>query len=106
MTYKIFLSIFFLLPNILFAAGSNGYQFNFYYVIPFIGILLSIAIFPLINEHFWHNNFGKISAFWALLFSIPFIINAGLIKSMHYFAHAIFLEYIPFINKYLRSRVL
>ena len=97
MTYKIFLSIFFLLPNFLFAASSNGYQFNFYYVIPFIGILLSIAIFPLINEHFWHNNFGKISTFWALLFSVPFIINAGLTQSMHYFAHAFFLEYIPFI---------
>ncbi len=97
MTRYIVSSLFFILPNCLFAADIHGYEFNFYYVIPFLGILLSIAIFPLINEHFWHNNFGKISAFWALSFSIPFIINAGLIQSMHYFAHALFLEYIPFI---------
>ena len=26
-------------------------------VIPFIGILLSIAVFPLVAPHFWHKNF-------------------------------------------------
>ena len=31
-------------------------------VLPFIGILLSIAIFPLMAPVFWHHNFGKISA--------------------------------------------
>ena len=97
MTYKIILSVLFFIPNFLNAADKSGYYFNIYYVIPFVGLLLSIAVFPLINEHFWHKNFGKISTFWALLFSVPFIINAGLVKSMHYFAHAIFLEYIPFI---------
>ena len=36
-------------------------------VIPFIGILMSIAIVPLINAHWWENNFGKISAFWIVV---------------------------------------
>ncbi|MCF7917856.1 sodium:proton antiporter [Candidatus Gracilibacteria bacterium] len=36
-------------------------------VIPFIGILLSIAIVPLINDKLWHHNFPKVSAFWGIL---------------------------------------
>ena len=97
MTHKIILSILFLFPKYLYSGQQSSYEFSYLYVIPFIGILLSIALFPLINEHFWHNNFGKISAFWALLFSIPFMMNAGISYSMYYFTHAIFLEYIPFI---------
>ena len=97
MTHKIILSILFLFPKYLYSGQQSSYEFSYLYVIPFIGILLSIALFPLINEHFWHNNFGKISAFWALLFSIPFMMNTGISYSMYYFTHAIFLEYIPFI---------
>ena len=64
---------------------------------PFIGILLSIAIIPLINHHFWEKNFGKISAFWAFIFGFPFCFSYGLDIALHYFAHAMILEYIPFI---------
>tara|TARA_B110000014_G_scaffold263054_1_gene258662 strand:- start:1001 stop:2302 length:1302 start_codon:yes stop_codon:yes gene_type:complete len=79
------------------AGDSSHIHFSLFWIIPFGGILLSIAIFPLINAHFWHKHFGKISAFWALLFSLPFIFKFGLFKSSYYFTHAIFLEYIPFI---------
>jgi Na+/H+ antiporter NhaD/arsenite permease-like protein len=65
-------------------------------VIPFVGILLSIAIFPLVAEHFWHHHFGKISAFWALLFAIPFLY-AFRSEAVHEILHVYFLEYIPFI---------
>ncbi len=34
--------------------------------IPFIGILLSIALGPLVAPHWWHRNFPKASVFWAL----------------------------------------
>ena len=55
--------------------GVDGASLSLLYIIPFIGILLSIAIVPLVAEKFWHHNFGKISLFWALLFIIPFIYN-------------------------------
>jgi len=42
--------------------------------IPFACMLLSIALFPLLAPHFWHHHFGKISAFWAALLAIPFLI--------------------------------
>jgi Na+/H+ antiporter NhaD/arsenite permease-like protein len=41
--------------------------------IPFAGMLLSIALFPLIAGHFWHHHYPKIAAFWALMFMVPFV---------------------------------
>jgi len=95
MNYKIIFLSFFLFPSLL-AGSDNSIHFNCVWVIPFIGILLSIAILPLINEVFWHKNFGKISAFWTLLFSLPFIIFFGY-ETLNSFTHALLLEYIPFI---------
>lgn len=65
--------------------------------IPFVGILLSIAIFPLVAPSFWHRHFGKISLFWAIAFILPFTIVFGLSSAVHVFLHAIMTEYIPFI---------
>ena len=64
-----------LLGNV-FAGGSTHHQpaFTLFYAIPFVGILLSIAIIPLINHHFWEKNFGKVSLFWSLAFIIPFYL--------------------------------
>lgn len=42
-------------------------------IIPFVGILLSIALFPLLAPHFWHYHFPKVSAFWAFAFALPFL---------------------------------
>jgi len=42
-------------------------------IIPFAGILLSIALCPLWTPHFWHDHYGKVSAFWAILFAVPFL---------------------------------
>ena len=70
---------------------------SIYWIIPFIGILLSIAIFPLVAEHFWHHNFGKISAFWSLSFIIPFLMKEGIEVTLYEVLHVSLLEYIPFI---------
>jgi len=64
--------------------------------IPFAGILLSIALGPLVAPHFWHHHFPKVSAFWAALFSIPFIIwNPSV--AVGEILHIYFLDYFPFI---------
>ncbi len=65
-------------------------------IIPFAGILLSIAVFPLVAEEFWHHHFPKVSAFWALLFAVPFVLKyRG--PAMHEILHIYILDYIPFI---------
>ncbi len=64
--------------------------------IPFAGILLSIALFPLILPDFWHHHFGKISAFWAATLGIPFLI-AFKGAALYEILHIILADYVPFI---------
>jgi len=79
------------------AAGFDGSQLAAWWAIPFIGILLSIAIWPLAGPHFWHHHFGKISAAWSLAFLLPFAWAFGLHAAGAGLVHALVAEYIPFI---------
>ena len=63
---------------------------------PFAGILLSIALFPLILPDLWHHHFGKISAFWAASLGVPFLI-AFKGAALHQILHIILADYVPFI---------
>jgi hypothetical protein len=56
------------------AADHVGRILPVWTVIPFAGILLSIALCPRFVPRFWHNHFGKVSAFWALAFALPFLV--------------------------------
>ena len=99
---NILLIIAYLTPVFSFAGGEgaphlNGEALPIFWVLPFVGILLSIAVFPLVAEHFWHQNFGKISLFWALLLIIPFTFTQGIQITLYEVLHVGLLEYIPFI---------
>lgn len=64
--------------------------------IPFAGMLLSIALFPLLAPDFWHHHFGKVSAFWAATLGIPFLLAfKGL--ALYEILHIILADYVPFI---------
>ena len=64
--------------------------------IPFAGMLLSIALFPLLAPGFWHHHFGKVSAFWAAMLGIPFLVAyRGL--AVYEILHIILADYVPFI---------
>jgi Na+/H+ antiporter NhaD/arsenite permease-like protein len=89
-------------PGAALAAGEGGLHFDgstmgLFWVVPFAGILLSIAVLPLVAPQFWHANFGKVSGFWALLLMIPFTIVYGVDLAAYELAHVLLLEYIPFI---------
>ena len=77
--------------------GLDGSLLSIIWVIPFIGILLSIAVFPLVAPHFWHNHFGKVSLFWALILIIPFLLKFGTGIAIYEILHVGLLEYVPFI---------
>lgn len=79
------------------AAGFDATQMSLLWGIPFAGILLSIALFPLFAPKIWHHSFGKITAAWTLLFLIPFAAVYGMGETVHTVAHALIAEYIPFI---------
>jgi Na+/H+ antiporter NhaD/arsenite permease-like protein len=67
------------------------------WMVPFLGILLSIALVPLTAPNFWHHHFGKTSAFWALVFLVPFAGRFGMDLALHEVLHTLLLEYLPFI---------
>jgi len=76
--------------------GVDGSTLPLYWGLPFLGILLSIALLPLVFEHFWHHNYGKVAFFWALIFTVPFYLKFGG-DAMYEFLHIILLDYVPFI---------
>jgi Na+/H+ antiporter NhaD/arsenite permease-like protein len=65
-------------------------------ILPFAGILLSIALIPLFAPHFWGHHFRKILVFWALVFAVPFLFFFREV-AVHEIVHAIIIDYIPFI---------
>ena len=77
-------------------AGDIGALLPLWSVLPFAGILLSIAFIPLFAPHFWEHHFPKVSAFWALVFAVPFLFFFREV-AVHEIAHIIIIDYIPFI---------
>jgi len=77
--------------------GFSGASMGLVWIIPFAGILLSIAVMPLAVPQFWHHHFGKVSAFWALAFLAPFAVLYGGGVAGHELVHTLVAEYIPFI---------
>ena len=79
------------------AATLDGASLSALWAVPFAGVLLSIAIFPLVAPAFWHHHFGKITAAWALAFLVPFALRFGAGAAFAELVHALLDEYIPFI---------
>lgn len=68
-----------LVPADLKAASSlNGQSLSLAWAIPFIGMLLSLSLFPLLAPKFWHKHFGFISLLWALSTLIMTVTCFGL----------------------------
>lgn len=77
--------------------GLNGAELGLLWVVPFAGLLLSIALFPLLAPDFWHHHFGKVSAFWAAAILIPMVLFQGLPIALYEVLHVYLLEFVPFI---------
>ncbi len=99
-----------LLPVIALAAGApeggghaggaphlDGSQLGLIWALPFAGMLLSIAVFPLVMPHFWEHHFGKISAMWIVVVVGPFLVLFGWQLTLFEALHLMLLEYLPFI---------
>ncbi|MHB2167234.1 sodium:proton antiporter [Alsobacter sp. R-9] len=79
------------------AAELDGRTLGYVWAIPFMGILLSIALGPLLFPKLWHHRYGTIAAFWAALVVVPLLIALGPTGALGAILHAILLEYVPFI---------
>ena len=66
-------------------------------IIPFVGMLLSIAFFPLFKPEWWEKNQLQVAIAWSLIFLVPFTIAYGFEQSWISLSETVFLDYIPFI---------
>jgi len=95
---KLFLVILlFLMPNFTFAAAENSSDLSLLWILPFAGILLAIALLPILTPKLWHHHFGKIIAALTFAFLGAFVVFFGVPATLHLLAHALLTEYLPFI---------
>lgn len=65
--------------------------------VPFLGMLLSIAIFPIVAPRLWHRRMGMIALFWSLALLLPMAAVAGIGPASFAVWHAAWAEYLPFV---------
>lgn len=81
-----------------FAAGDiGGATLGLAWALPFAGMLLSIALGPVLFPHLWELNYGKFAAFWAMLALVPLVLFRGFDPTLGALLHTGLLEYVPFI---------
>ena len=79
------------------ATDIGGATMGGLWALPFAGMLLSIALGPILFPHFWELNYGKFAAFWAALVLVPLVLLRGFEPALVALSHTALLEYIPFI---------
>ena len=81
--------------------GVHAHAPSMWSIIPFAGLLLSIAILPLIHatEHWWESNRNRLAvalSFGAVTLAY-YLLGYGAEKVASILEHAVLAEYIPFI---------
>jgi Na+/H+ antiporter NhaD/arsenite permease-like protein len=80
------------------AAAPGGEAPGLIWGLPFLGVLLSIALLPMLAERLWHKRMGVVAAIWVLALLIPQTLVYGIGVPAHGLWHAILLEYLPFVT--------
>lgn len=88
---------FLLIPGSASAAELHGENLSLLWAMPFVGMLASIAIFPLAAPHFWEHHQGKIAAVWGALVVVPLLVFQGAATTLTAGVHTLLLDYVPFI---------
>jgi hypothetical protein len=70
---------------------------GWFWALPFIGILLTIATGPLLFARAWHRHYGKLAFAWSVLTLIPLAAVYGAPTAAAAFTHAMLTEYLGFI---------
>ena len=68
-----------------------------YLCIPFVGILLCIAIMPLLKPAWWEEHQPLVVAIWSLLFIIPFAVLHGAGEATELVLECLINDYLTFI---------
>jgi Na+/H+ antiporter NhaD/arsenite permease-like protein len=79
------------------AAPLDGAALHWPWALPFIGILLTIAIAPLLAPKFWLRHYGKLAFGWAALTVVPLAALYDLPTALTAFLHMMLADYMSFI---------
>ncbi|MDR1365578.1 MAG: sodium:proton antiporter [Holosporales bacterium] len=71
--------------------------YSVYWIIPFVGTLLSVAVFPVLAPKFWHKNSGKAFLFWSLLICAALGMSRSLPEFMTIVSDTMLSKFLPFI---------
>nr|WP_243005159.1 sodium:proton antiporter [Hungatella effluvii] len=78
------------------SAGSHG-AVPLWLCIPFAGLLLCIAILPLVKPVWWEEHQPLAVVFWSLLFIVPFAVAYGTGEAVQTVMECIVDDYLTFI---------
>lgn len=77
--------------------GAAEKSVSLLYCIPFAGLLLCIAVLPLIKGEWWESHQPHAVIFWSLLFIIPFALFFGAGEAAEKVLECIVDDYLTFI---------
>jgi len=75
----------------------DGAELSLAWALPFAGILLSIALMPLLIPRVWEHHFGKVACAWALAFVLPASLAFGAATAAGEVWRTLLLNFFPFI---------
>jgi Na+/H+ antiporter NhaD/arsenite permease-like protein len=67
------------------------------WVLPFVGLLLSVALLPILTPAHWPRRRAEGTLFWALAFLVPAAILRGPLATLQVLTATVRYEYLPFI---------
>ena len=79
-------------------AGETGTAVpSLLYCIPFAGILLCIALFPLVKPTWWEEHQAPVVLAWSLAFIVPFVMGFGAHHTAEVVLECLINDYLTFI---------
>jgi Na+/H+ antiporter NhaD/arsenite permease-like protein len=67
------------------------------WVIPFLGLLLTMGLAPLIAPRLWHRHYEKLVVLWAVAFLAADVAHEGVGGTLHAVTNILLLDYLPFV---------
>jgi Na+/H+ antiporter NhaD/arsenite permease-like protein len=86
-----------LAPATAHAAPLDGAALTWPWALPFIGILTTIAVAPLLAPKLWRRHYGKLAFVWAALAVVPLAALYDLPTALAAFLHTMLADYMSFI---------
>jgi len=84
-------------PAVGHAAELDNLMLPWPWALPFVGLLLSIAVGPLLAPKHWHAHYGKVAFMWSALTVTPLAAVHGVPTAFAALVHAVLGEYMSFI---------